>query len=310
MTALSDGVTWRAVTVPRLAHSAGRAYVSIMNPPETPRMRMRPLATALLALVASPTMSPSGFAADRTPAAAHRALYELTLESAKGGEISGAHGTMAYEVTDACDGWASRQRLSLVITNRDGQDIETVSDYATWESKDGLAMRFRMKQTTDTAVTEQAEGDAKLDGPGGTGTIHYTLPEDKTMAMPRGTLFPMAHTDAILTGAEAGKKFLSLPIFDGTGDKGAQDSSVSIISWTKGGPAAYPLLTDMPSGRVRIAFFDRITDAGKPKADGSPDYEVSMKYWANGVADDLHMDFSDFVMQGKLREFVPQPPHC
>ena len=273
-------------------------------------MRMRPLATALLGLLTTPALPQIALAADRTPAAAHRALYELSLESARGGDVTGARGSMAYEVTDACDGWATRQRLSLVITNRDGQNIETVSDYATWESKDGLSMRFRMKQTTDTAVTEQAEGDAKLDAAGGTGSIHYTLPEDKTMAMPRGTVFPMAHTDAILTAAEAGKKFLSLPLFDGTGDKGAQDSSISIISWTKGGPSAYAPLANMPSGRVRIAFFDRITDAGKPKADGSPDYEVSMKYWANGVADDLHMDFSDFVMKGRLTEFVPQPPHC
>jgi len=37
---------------------------------------------------------------------------------------------------------------------------------------------------------------------------------------------------------------------------------------------------------------------------------VGMKYFANGVADDLHMDFSDFVMQGKLAEFTLPPPHC
>jgi hypothetical protein len=35
-----------------------------------------------------------------------------------------------------------------------------------------------------------------------------------------------------------------------------------------------------------------------------------MKYFANGVADDLHMDFSDFVMQGRLAEFTETPPHC
>ena len=29
-----------------------------------------------------------------------------------------------------------------------------------------------------------------------------------------------------------------------------------------------------------------------------------MQYFANGVADDLHMDFSDFVTQGRLAEFT------
>ena len=57
---------------------------------------------------------------------------------------------MGYEVTDACDGWAVRQRLTMTITNADGQDIQMASDYATWESKDGLKFRYHMRQTTDT----------------------------------------------------------------------------------------------------------------------------------------------------------------
>ena len=273
-------------------------------------MTLRPLIPALMALLAMSLPTPSQ-AAERVPPAAHRALYALSMESSRGGDITGARGTMAYEVTDACDGWATRQRLAMTITNRDGQDIETVSDYATWESKDGLSMRFRMKQTTDTAVTEQAEGEAKLDAPGGAGAIKYTLPEEREMKMPKGTVFPMAHTDAILAAAEAGKKFLGLPIFDGTGDKGAQDSSIAIISWgpPASAPGLDPALAKLPSGRVRIAFFDR-TKPANDKPTGSADYEVGMKYWANGVADDLHMDFSDFVMQGKLKEFALQPPHC
>lgn len=270
---------------------------------------MRLLATTLLALTfgIGPALAAE---ADRVPPAAHRALYELNMESAKG-DITGAHGTMAYEVTDACDGWATRQRLSLTITNRDGQDIETVSDYATWESKDGLSMRFRMKQTTDTAVTDQAEGNAALESAGGEGMIHYTLPKEMDMKLPAGTVFPMAHTDALLAAAEDGKKFISLPLFDGTGDKGAQDSSVFVLGWNpKGGAAPFPPLQNMANGKVRIAFFDRIQSGDASKPDGSPDYEVAMTYWANGVADDLHMDFTDFVMHGALKEFALQPPHC
>ena len=269
---------------------------------------MRLLATASLALALSPALPAA--AASLVPPAAHRALYDLSMESTKG-DINEAHGSMAYEVTDACDGWATRQRLSLDITNRDGQDVQTVSDYATWESKDGLSMRFRMRQTTDGATTDQAEGTAKLDSAGGIGSIHYSLPEDKTMDLPKGTVFPMTHTEAILSAAEAGKKFISLPLFDGTGDKGAQDSSIFILNWTpKGSAAPYTPLTDLASGKVRIAFYDRVAGGAKSKPDGSPDYEVAMKYWANGVADDLHMDFSDFVMKGALKEFTLEQPHC
>ena len=274
-------------------------------------MRLRLLAALFASSIFLGAASLPALAADPVPLAAHRALYRLKMDSAHG-DVQDAKGTMAYEITDACDGWATRQRLSLDITNNDGQDIEMVSDYATWESKDGLSMRFRMRQTTDTAVTEQVEGDASLDKTGGPGSIRYTSPEERTMPIPPGTVFPMAHTAAIIAAAEAGKKFITLPIFDGTGDKGTQDSSVAITSWNpKPTGSPYPALANLPSGRVHIAFFDR---GGKPTNDtkpaGSPDYEVGMKYWANGVADDLTMDFTDFVMQGKLSEFSVPEPHC
>ena len=84
--------------------------------------------------------------------AAHNALYTLTLQSAHG-DVVAASGNMAYEVSDACDAWTTRQRMKMTITNRDGQDIDMVSDYTTWESKNGLKMRFRMRQTTDDAGT-------------------------------------------------------------------------------------------------------------------------------------------------------------
>ena len=275
-------------------------------------MRLRLLA-ALLALSAPAlsALSLPALAADPVPLAAHRALYRLKMDSARG-DVQAASGTMAYEITDACDGWATRQRLSLNITNNDGQEIELVSDYATWESKDGLSMRFRMRQTTDTAVTEAVEGDASLDKTGGPGTIRYSVPEERTMPIPPGTVFPMAHTAAIIAAAEAGKHFIALPIFDGTGDKGTQDSSVAITSWNpKPTDSPYPDLAKLPSGRVHIAFFDRnIKPTNDSKPAGSPDYEVGMKYWANGVADDLTMDFTDFVMLGKLSEFSIPEPHC
>lgn len=268
-------------------------------------MRLRPLLAVLAMLAAVPAA-----AADHVPMAAHRALYRLTLELVRGGDVSAATGTMAYEVTDACEGWATRQRLSLTLSNRDGQDIDLVSDYVTWESKDGLSMRFRMRQTTDTAVTEQAEGTAKLEALGGPGVVHYTSPEQKDLPLPPGTLFPMKHTERIIAEAQAGQKLLTVPIFDGTSDRGAQDSTVFIVNWGPTKNAPYPALDKLDSGRVRIAFFDRNPKPAKDKLEGTPDYEVGMIYFANGVADDLHMDFSDFVMHGRLAEFTETPPHC
>jgi hypothetical protein len=179
-----------------------------------------------------------------------------------------------------------------------------VSDYATWESRDGLKLRFHMKQTTDTAVTSQTDGDAKLERTGGPGEAHYSVPSDTTKQLPAGTLFPMAHTSAILAAAQSGKKFLALPLFDGTDDSGAEDSSVVVLDWKKPEANKYPFLSNLPSTRVRLAFFDHESKGEVPT------YQVGMRYWENGVADNLQMDFGDFVMDAKISELTPLPHKC
>jgi hypothetical protein len=235
---------------------------------------------------------------------AHRALYELTLDKAKSGEVVGARGTMGYEVTDACDGWAVRQRLRMTITNGDGQDIEMASDYTTWESKDGLRFRYHMRQTTDTAVTSQTDGEASLQKTGGPGEAHYTSPHENNSALPTGTVFPMAHTAAIIAAARDKKHFLSLPLFDGTDENGVEDSFIVVLDWKAPMPTKWPVLTSLSSTRVHLSFFDH-----QPTG-VTPTYEVAMRYWENGVADTMRMDFGDFVMNAKMKELSPQPRKC
>jgi hypothetical protein len=238
------------------------------------------------------------------PLAAHHALYKLTLHSDPDGNVVAASGTMGYQVIDACDAWAVRQRLDMTVTNTDGQNIHMISDYATWESKDGRRMRFHMRQITDGATTMQTDGNATLEGHGGPGVVHYTMPRVATVKLPAGTLFPMAHTAAIIAAARAGKKFIALPLFDGTDDNGAEDSAIAIADWKPPFPTRWPPLSALPSTRVQLAFFDR-----KP-ATMLPDYQAGMRYWENGVADNMTMDFGDFVMDAKMTEFALQPHNC
>ena len=245
-----------------------------------------------------------GQSAGAVELAAHKAEYKLTMDTSRGGSVTSGSGTMSYEVTDACDGWATRQRLVMLLTNSDGQDIRMVSDYTTYEGKDGLSLDFRMRQTTEQAVTSETEGKATLSRVGGPGTVTFTLPEAKTLPLPAGTLFPTAHTAALLQAAIAGKKFLALPLFDGTSPGGAQDSSVVINGWGTPYVTKFAPLANLPSGRVHIAFFDHAASSQEP------DYEVGMRYWANGIADSLAMDFGDFVMGGKLVSLSVPKPGC
>jgi hypothetical protein len=257
------------------------------------------------ASVAAPAPPP---ARPLVPLAAHRALYVLTkdhsVRSRGGREIASAHGTMGYEVDDVCDGWATRQRLNMTITNADGQDTDMDSDYATWESKDGLSFRFHMVQKSDSAVTNQTDGSAHLTRAGGVGEVEYRLPKETKTPLPAGTLFPMMHTLAIISAARDGKKFLALPLFDGTDDNGFEYSSIVVMDWKAPFRTDHSFLNTLASTRVRIAFFDHTSE------DATPTYEVAMRYWENGVADNMVMDFEDFVMSAKLTELTPLPKRC
>ncbi len=264
-------------------------------------MRLRRLAVVAAACLG---LFAGGAAARAADLAAHRAIYTLKLDTGKATDVQAATGTMAYEVQDVCDGWATRQRLKMTVTNRDGQDVQMLSDYTTWESKDGLKLRFRTKQTTDQTVTSDVAGEATLEGAGAAGKANFTSPEATSKDLAPGTLFPTSHTAALLKAAAEGKKFLALPLFDGTSPEGAQDSSIVISGWGKAASGDRPELKDLASGKFHIAFFNRGPE------NQEPDYEVSMRYWENGVADDLMMNFGDFVMDGKLAEFALLPGKC
>ncbi len=236
--------------------------------------------------------------------AAHRATYDLTLDRVQGGDTVAASGSLSYQIGDSCASWTTQQELRLHTVTRDGQAVDLVSDYATLEGKDGRHLAFDMKQRTNGQVAQQLRGDASMDTSGG--RIRYTLPHPSQLPLAAGTLFPMAHTEAIIQAARAGSKSIAPALFDGTGPDGAQDTYVTILGW-RAPPSASsePVLAKLGSSRVHVAFFSR--------APGTitPDYESAMRYFDNGVADQLLMDFGGFTMRGTLRSLaLPKRPRC
>lgn len=271
----------------------------------TPRRHLLPLACliagALLPLAADSAPAVPG--AERM--VAHRAAYRLTLDQTRNNaNITSARGAMLYEVGDACEGWTTRQRFTLTLMDRDGQEIETTSDYSTYETKDGQSLRFSLTQTSQGAVSQRIQGQASLTPQGG--TVRYTDPETKEDVLPPGTLLPTIHTIAALAAARSGQRLVQAPLFDGTNPDGAQDTTTVISAWLQ--PQAierFPALSTLGSARIRVAFFDR-----GPNGSGQPDYEVGLRYFENGVADELKMDFGEFVVDGRMQELALTPSGC
>ena len=263
----------------------------------------RRAAFALAAILAW-TSSPVARAAGSAGLAAHRAAYRLGLATARNNDVVDATGTMTFKVMNACDGWAVQQRLTLAVVNRQGPDTRTISNDVTWEAKNGLSFQFRLTEATNGGTPDRLAGTAMLTRPGGPGMAIYTAPRSYSVALPAGTLFPMAQTAALIAAAHAGHHFLAVPLFDGTSAHGAQDSFTVITKRRPPGPAPYPALASLASQRVHIGFF-------RPgPATMLPDFQTAMRYWDNGVADGLKLDFGDVVVGGKLTSFHLLPSHC
>jgi hypothetical protein len=273
---------------------------------------------AILALMAAPAAAQApagpghGVTAERLEAGIramvpHRAAYRLDIGEARNSGISAVRGAMVFDVQDACEGWATRQRMTMTVVDRDGQEIDTVSDYSTYEAKDASRLRFSLTQTTGGAVSQRVAGEAELN-PDGSGRVTFAEPGGKVEQLPAGTLLPMRHTVLSVEAARAGRRILSAPLFDGTSDEGAQDTTTVVSTWgPPPGETRFPLLANQASGRMRIAFFER---GAATSGASQPDYEVGLRYFENGVADELVMDFGEFSVSGRLLELSQLPGGC
>ena len=241
--------------------------------------------------------------------ASHRGVYSLTLDRAReNAGIVDVSGAMLFELIDACESWTTRQRFTMTLRNREGTELETGSDYATLESMDGRTLRFSLTQVTQGVVSSRVVGQAEL-GPDGSGVARYSEPEVKELPIPPGTLLPNTHTIATLNAARAGQRLLVAPIFDGTTADGAQQTTTVMSSWQGPQPVPEaPSLSTLGSSRMRIAFFE--PDGEQAGGARTPSYEVSLRYFENGVADDMIMDFGDFTVRAKLMKLEDAPGGC
>ena len=241
--------------------------------------------------------------------ASHRGIYTLTLDRAReNAAIVDVSGAMLFELIDACESWASRQRFTMTLRNREGTELETGSDYATLESMDGRNLRFSLTQVTQGAVRSRVAGQAELTADG-SGVARYSEPEVKELPIPAGTLLPNTHTIATLNAARAGQRLLVAPIFDGTTADGAQQTTTVLSPWQGPQPVPdAPSLSALGSSRMRIAFFE--PDGEQAGGARTPSYEVSLRYFENGVADDMIMDFGDFTVRAKLMKLEDAPGGC
>ncbi len=242
----------------------------------------------------------------------HRATYDMKLSTSRNSSgITDANGRMVLETVDSCDGWEVKQRIKLSFQRNDGEEFETDSNFTSYESKDGLELRFSVRNIQNDEVEEELRGQADLEGQGGKGKATFSLPEARAFDLPAGTLFPTTHLALIIRHARAGEKSVSYKVFDGARLDGA--FQVNAVIGRPPRPAAgtpavkgdLGLLRNLQAWGVRFAFF-AAADQG-----AQPEYELALDLLANGVARSMMLDYGDFAVDARLIQIQALPrPKC
>jgi len=247
------------------------------------------------ALTTSMTTSASAF-----QLLSHRAIYELSLLPGRGGDVNAVAGRMVMEWSDDCEGYTTNQRMLMRVLRNDGVGINSDFQLSSWEDKAGDSFRFDVRTTVGRGKPDVFKGRATREDAGGGkigGSVVFQQPADLKLALPKRIVFPSEHIARLIDAALAGKKRLTLPVFDGTGKDGLFEAVAFVLGPGAAAAADMPArarFKDVPSWRVRLSFFDFSS------SDALPSYEVSLRLFANGVADQLILDYTDFAVVGKL----------
>jgi hypothetical protein len=112
--------------------------------------------------------------------------------------------------------------------------------------------------------------------------------------------------------AKSGVKLFAANLYDGSekGEKYYLTSTVIGKKYPAGaGPSAGRIkgvdrLAGVESWPMTISYFE----AGKDRQDQIPTYELSFRYFENGVTSDLKIDYGEFAIKGDLKELTFLPP--
>ncbi len=270
------------------------------------RGRLACLALAVLLVCLSAGPGGAGAVVAVTP---HRAVYALELGKIRSNSnVTRAEGRLEYEWDDVCDGWSVRQKTLLTVVHRNGQEVQSNWTINSWESKDGLRYRFYVRRFRPDGAVASVRGTAELAGPGLGGQAVFHDPEERVLELPAGTVFPTNYSLEMIELAESEGFPDWRVMFDGFGDAELQGVGAAMIGPVA--PGEVPsldsaLLADLPSWRIRLAFFPL------SRRTPEPDREQGFRVFANGVVDELVIDYGDFTIDAALEAISPLPaPNC
>ena len=237
----------------------------------------------------------------------HRAVYDISFDHATPGSgVADMTGRMVYEMTGTkCGEYAQNMRFVTRMTNQEG--VAQVNDLRTtsFEELAQHRLRFSSSQYENQKLSEASQGSA---GPGNGSSfteVKLIKPAKKTVKLPSDIYFPIQHSLALVEAARAGHSQFTANLYDGS-DKGEKFYETSAVigppakPGTANGPGSADKLNGLTSWPIAIGYFE----PGPTRLDALPTYELSFRFYENGVSSRLYIDYGDFAIRGELKELT------
>ncbi|GEO13234.1 cell envelope integrity EipB family protein [Microvirga aerophila] len=259
---------------------------------------MSGLSVAMLASASAETAKPG------VQLVPHRAVYDLSLMRAGGSSsLENARGRIAMDFGgNACDGYTLTYRQVTVLDSTEAGSRTMDTRTATFETGDGLSMRFKSTSSSQGASGNGVDGDAKL-SPEGNLDVQFKQPRNATFAAAGQPVFPTEHLKRLIEAGRGGQNTLSVRVYDGSDDgKKIYDTLALIGRRIEPGagnnleePARQEALTKVPRWPVTISYFTQ------GDGDRTPVYTISFELYENGISRALKLDYGDFALKGDLQ---------
>ena len=244
--------------------------------------------------------------------ASHEAVYDIALASTKGGAagVVNAYGKMRYSIRKVCDQWLTESVFSLDI-GYEMLGLDTTNwKQMTRESADGCLFEFDVfvrengKDRKDLSGKSVCENRKKV--------LRLSVPVRSEAVFPASVVFPVQQTLRLIKAARAGHKSVSSYVYDGTRPE-ALYSMNAVISFPENAGSLKArgdteLIEGKKAYRFDAAFFEEFS-SGRQQ-DGTPQYEVSMIYYDNGISDRIEQDFGSYRLRSTLKTVkkLPETP--
>lgn len=256
-------------------------------------------------------LAPAGAETAKSPIhlVPHRAVYDLSLLRSGGSKgVEAARGRIAMDFAgDACDGYTMKYRQVTVLNSSEAGSRTMDTQTATFESGDGLSMRFKSTSTTQGLVRDGVDGDAQL-RPDGSLDVKFKQPRNDTFAASGQPVFPTEHMKRLIEAARKGETTLAAKVYDGSDDGKKVYETLGLI-----GRRIEPGAGDGLEEAVRQEALSKtvrwpmtISYYEEGSADRAPIYTISFELYENGVTRALKIDYGDFALKGDLKSLEVQ----